>query len=70
MKQVMMSVCMEKVPPRFAEDWLAVVCPVAKRRIVVAYLVSIAKTLFKIWVMSIETIKYSSHTRKHAENIS
>ncbi|XP_025076863.1 uncharacterized protein LOC112553693 isoform X2 [Pomacea canaliculata] len=34
---VMMSVIMEKIPERFAEDWIGVICPVAKRRIVVAY---------------------------------
>lgn len=39
--QVMMSVIMEKIPERFAEDWIGVICPVAKRRIVVAYNVSI-----------------------------
>jgi hypothetical protein len=38
--QVMMSVTMEYAPENLEQEYLAVICPVAKRRIVVSYLVS------------------------------
>ena len=37
----MMSVSMELIPENFEREYLAVICPVAKRRIVVSYFVSI-----------------------------
>ncbi|XP_076464957.1 uncharacterized protein LOC143296870 [Babylonia areolata] len=36
--EVMMSVTMEYIPENFEKEYLAVICPVAKRRIVVSYL--------------------------------
>ena len=44
--QVMMSVSMELVPENFEQEYVAVICPVAKRRIVVSYYVSNICVLF------------------------